>query len=191
MSGKFSGQKIRTMRKALGMSIKDLAEAANLSTGLISQIERDLVSPSVNAMLRIVDALHTTMGEFFEDVPSKKKPTIIHSGDHMMLEDGAADRRVRLLSPEGRRHYEVVEMRFETTDRKDVLPTTDDEGEAFGFITAGHLTVMVDDVLYPIEAGDSIAFDRSARYALFNEHREPCLSMWVFLPPSNLKKQGS
>ncbi len=181
MSGKFSGQKIRTMRKALGMSIKDLAEAANLSTGLISQIERDLVSPSVNAMLRIVDALHTTMGEFFEDVPSKKKPTIIRSGDHMMLEDGAADRRVRLLSPEGRRHYEVVEMRFETTDRKDVLPTTDDEGEAFGFITAGRLTVMVDDVLYPIEAGDSIAFDRNARYALFNEHREPCLSMWVFL----------
>ena len=191
MSGKFSGQKIRTMRKAVGMSIKDLAEAANLSTGLISQIERDLVSPSVNAMLRIVDALHTTMGEFFEDVPSKKKPTIIRSGDHMMLEDGAADRRVRLLSPEGRRHYEVVEMRFETTDRKDVLPTTNDEGEAFGFITAGRLTVMVDDVLYPIEAGDSIAFDRSARYALFNEHREPCLSMWVFLPPSNLKKQGS
>ena len=191
MSGKFSGQKIRTMRKALGMSIKDLAEAANLSTGLISQIERDLVSPSVNAMLRIVDALHTTMGEFFEDVPSKKKPTIIHSGEHRMLDDGAADRRVRLLSPEGRREYAVMEMRFETADKKDVLPTTGDEGEAFGFIKAGRLTVMVDDVAYPVEAGDSIAFDRTARYAMFNEHKEPCLSTWVFLPPADLKKQGS
>ena len=53
MSRKFSGHKIRVLRKELGMSIKELAEAANLSTGLISQIERDLVSPSVNAMLCI------------------------------------------------------------------------------------------------------------------------------------------
>ena len=190
MSGKFSGQKIRTMRKALGMSIKDLAEAANLSTGLISQIERDLVSPSVNAMLRIVDALHTTMGEFFEDMPMKKKPTIIHSGEHKML-DSDTDRRVRLLSPESREEYEVVEMRFEPTEKKDVVPTIGDEGEAFGFIRAGRLTVMVDDVAYPVMAGDSVAFDRRARYALFNEHKEPCLSTWVFMPPANLKKQGS
>lgn len=182
MSGKFSGQKIRTMRKALGMSIKDLAEAANLSTGLISQIERDLVSPSVNAMLRIVDALHTTMGEFFEDVPSKKKPTIIRCGEHHMIDSDAADRRLRLLSPENRRHYEVVEMRFETTERKDVVPTIGESGEAFGFILAGRLTVMLDDVAYSVASGDSVVFDRSAKYALFNEGREPCLSIWVFMP---------
>ncbi|MDY3118341.1 MAG: helix-turn-helix domain-containing protein [Peptoniphilus sp.] len=192
MSGKFSGQKIRTMRKALGMSIKDLAEASNLSTGLISQIERDLVSPSVNAMLRIVDALHTTMGEFFEDVPSKKKPTILRGGEHTMLESEAADRRIRLLSPKSHVHYEIVEMRFETAEKQDVTPTTDDEGEAFGFLLAGRLTVVLDDVAYALESGDSIAFDRSAKYAMYNEFREPCLSLWLFLPPiHSLKKQGS
>ena len=41
---------------------------------------------------------------------------------------------------------------------------------------------MLDDVAYSVESGDSVVFDRSAKYALFNEGREPCLSIWLFMP---------
>lgn len=183
MSGKFSGHKIRVMRKELGMSIKDLAEASNLSTGLISQIERDLVSPSVNAMLRIVDALHTTMGEFFEDVPSRKKPLIFHCGDHVMADRDSVERRVRVLSPLNRQNYQIVEVRFEPEQEvQDRAPKVHD-GEIFGFILAGSLTVVIDEVAYRIESGDSIIFDATSPHVYINNSKDPCLSIWMLTVP--------
>lgn len=180
MSGKFSGHKIRVMRKELGMSIKDLAEASNLSTGLISQIERDLVSPSVNAMLRIVDALHTTMGEFFEDIPSRKKPIIYRCGDHKMVDEGDEGRRIRILSPPTADGLQVVEMRFEPMEEEKEFSPMSHQGEEFGFILAGSLTVVVDEISYDITSGDSIAFDATTRHGYINKSKEPCLSIWMY-----------
>ncbi|MDD7363090.1 MAG: XRE family transcriptional regulator [Peptoniphilus sp.] len=183
MSGKFSGHKIRVMRKELGMSIKDLAEASNLSTGLISQIERDLVSPSVNAMLRIVDALHTTMGEFFDDVPSRKKPLIIRGGAHTMVDRDDIKRRIRILSPPEHKNYQVVEMRFEPMEDPKGPPPASHEGEEFGFILAGNLTVVIDEIAYRVESGDSIAFDSTSPHTYINYSKDPCLSIWVYTAP--------
>ncbi|MDQ0508388.1 transcriptional regulator with XRE-family HTH domain [Peptoniphilus ivorii] len=182
MSGKFSGHKIRVMRKELGMSIKDLAEASNLSTGLISQIERDLVSPSVNAMLRIVDALHTTMGEFFEDIPPRKKPLIFRCGSHKMIDYAEVQRRIRILTPENE-HFQLIEMRFDPTEApKSLIPKSHD-GEEFGFILAGSLEVVVNEVSYHVSAGDSISFEASWPHVYINNADEPCLSIWLYTPP--------
>ena len=41
------GSRLKELRKTKGMSISELAERSGVSTGLISQIERDLVVPSV------------------------------------------------------------------------------------------------------------------------------------------------
>lgn len=183
MSRKFSGHKIRVMRKELGMSIKELADAADLSTGLISQIERDLVSPSVNAMLRIVDALHTTMGDFFDDVPSHKRPVIYRCGEHKMIDEKEMHRRVRVLSPPKHIHYQVVEMRFEPTKNWEDAVLSSHEGQEFGFILSGSLTVVIDDIPYDIQSGDSIAFDATSLHSYINTSKEPCLALWTYTVP--------
>lgn len=61
------GPKIRELRKSKKLSIADLSNMSGLSTGLISQIERDKVVPSITAMLNIVNALDVTMGYFFDE----------------------------------------------------------------------------------------------------------------------------
>jgi DNA-binding transcriptional regulator YiaG len=49
----FVGRRIREMRKAKNMSIPVLAERADLSSGLISQVERGLTSPSIRSLRQI------------------------------------------------------------------------------------------------------------------------------------------
>ncbi|VIF40594.1 transcriptional regulator [Clostridioides difficile] len=44
------GSKIRSLRKSKNISISTLAKNSDLSTGLISQIERNMVVPSIVAM---------------------------------------------------------------------------------------------------------------------------------------------
>ena len=60
------GQKVRTLRKLKGLSILQLSELSGVSTGLISQIERDLVVPTVISIWRIAKALDTNIGFFLK-----------------------------------------------------------------------------------------------------------------------------
>ena len=53
------GTRLKELRKARRLSITGLAEKSGVSTGLISQIERDLVVPSVVNLYRIAQALGT------------------------------------------------------------------------------------------------------------------------------------
>lgn len=184
MTTKFSGQKIRVMRKAMDMSIKELAEKSQLSTGLISQIERDLVSPSVNAMMRIVDALDTTMGEFFDDEFIKEDPIVMGRTEHKEILLSSMDRKYTLLSPTDSRILEMIVMHINPkTDLDTVLPRVH-EGEECGFILEGALVVEVDGIQYELLEGESIYFEATKPHRYLNLSNEESVSIWSFTPPS-------
>ena len=52
------GSRIREMRKRRGLTLKDVAEATGYTIGHISQIERDLKSPSLVALRKIAACLN-------------------------------------------------------------------------------------------------------------------------------------
>ena len=52
------GSRIREMRKRRGLTLKEVAEATGYTTGHISQIERDLKSPSLVALRKIAACLN-------------------------------------------------------------------------------------------------------------------------------------
>ncbi|MDO5037328.1 MAG: cupin domain-containing protein [Tissierellia bacterium] len=184
MVAKFSGHKIRVMRKDLNMSIKDLAEKADLSTGLISQIERDLVSPSVNAMTRIVDALGTTMGEFFDADYVKENPLHLKKNEHKIVSMEDWDRTYEIVSPTDNRDIELVFMRFSPTSDPDAVKVRVHEGEECGYVIQGSLTVEVEDKQYVLESGDSIYFESTAPHRYINYSDKECVSIWAMSPPS-------
>ena len=51
------GHKLRTVRERKGYTLKDVASRAEVSESLISQIERNKVSPSIDTLLLIADIL--------------------------------------------------------------------------------------------------------------------------------------
>jgi transcriptional regulator with XRE-family HTH domain len=51
------GEKIKRMRLRLGLTQEDLAARTELSKGFISQLERDLTSPSIATLMDILEAL--------------------------------------------------------------------------------------------------------------------------------------
>ena len=57
----FNGSKLRELRNEKHMSIAKLSTISDVSTGLISQIERDLVVPSALILFRLAQALETDM----------------------------------------------------------------------------------------------------------------------------------
>ncbi len=67
------GGKIRRLRMELQLTQEELADRTELTKGYISQVERDLASPSIATLVDILEALGTTLGEFFADEKKDEK----------------------------------------------------------------------------------------------------------------------
>lgn len=61
------GYKLKTIRIAKGLTQEELANRAELSKGFISQLERDLTSPSISTLVDILQCLGTNLKDFFND----------------------------------------------------------------------------------------------------------------------------
>lgn len=61
------GSKIKRLRQANGLTLEELANRSELTKGFLSQLERDLTSPSVATLEDILEALGTNLQEFFSE----------------------------------------------------------------------------------------------------------------------------
>ena len=61
------GANIREARKAASMTQEQLAEAVELSTGYISQLECNVKRARIDSLLRIVAALNVSLAQLFTD----------------------------------------------------------------------------------------------------------------------------
>ena len=61
------GQKIKQLRIQKGLTLEELASRSELTKGFLSQMERDLTSPSIATLNDILEALGTTLAEFFKE----------------------------------------------------------------------------------------------------------------------------
>lgn len=59
------GSKIKELRVLKGLTQEELADRAELSKGFISQLERDLTSPSIATLVDILQCLGTDLKTFF------------------------------------------------------------------------------------------------------------------------------
>lgn len=58
------GGKIKMLRQANGLTLEELANRSELTKGFLSQLERDLTSPSITTLEDILEALGTNLQEF-------------------------------------------------------------------------------------------------------------------------------
>ena len=175
------GSKIRKLRKSKKMSIAQLSEISNLSTGLISQVERNKVVPSINAMLKIVNALGVTMGYFFDE--KKDIATIVRKDERRIIVTDDKSRIYELLNPTHNRKIEFILIKLNgCINRKE--DAISHEGEECGYVIKGSMVVIIEDKRYVLHEGDSIYFDSSKPHVYESYDDDECISIWAMTPPS-------
>ncbi len=73
------GKRIKHMRKQKGLTLDELASRSELSKGFLSQLENDLTSPSITTLDDILEALGSSLSEFFSE--DKDERTVFHKND--------------------------------------------------------------------------------------------------------------
>ena len=175
------GSRLKELRKSKRINITELAELANVSTGLISQIERNMVVPSVVNLYRIAQALETDINYFFETTPTREAQ-ITRRGDHK-----------KIITDQGKGTYELFTssrlghvldlMRITLRGGEEYAhEMVAHEGEECGFVLSGVLTILLDGEEYTLYEGDSIYFRSTIPHKYLNKHKEDCVSVWAMTP---------
>ena len=75
------GEKIRTVRERSGLTLKAVAQKAGVSESLVSQIERNKVSPAIDTLLTLADVLDINLEFLFEEYHKTRPVEVTHKNE--------------------------------------------------------------------------------------------------------------
>lgn len=183
------GSQLRSERLRQGLRLVDLAQATGLTASFLSQVERDIATPSVETLKCIANALAVPVGHFFEDSEqtelvkrqNTKTSPVVHEGRRKTLSPNKGV-TFYLLNPDMSGPIEFIYDVFEPGACTGEQPYTH-EGVECGLILEGELEVQVGDDIYLLHEGDSITFSSEAPHRKRNTGKTRSISVWANTPP--------
>ena len=178
------GERLRLRRKVRGMSLKQVADGAGLSVGMLSQVERGLAVPSIKSMRAICDALEMPVIWLFEG-PQEQAPEdadiVVRAGARRELSYHDAALRKEILTPDSQPQIQM--LRFLMKPGADSgEPYSNAEGGKCGIVLKGTLGLELNDRTFTIGTGDSFAFPAQAMVRFWTVGDEDCEVIWVVSP---------
>ncbi len=160
------GSKIKSLRLTKGLTQEELGERTDLTKGHISQLERDLNSPSIETLFAILEVLGTTPKDFFDD--SKKNKTVVYTQDDQTIyTDDDLKYSIRWLVPRSNENdMEPVHIVFaEKGEFKKFEPSL---AETFIYVLTGKISIELGNTSHTASQGDAIYYDASECHRLHN-----------------------
>lgn len=178
------GAKIRTIRERKGLTMKAVAEKAGVSESLISQIERNLVSPSVDTLLTVSDVLDIDYEFLFADYRKGQKVEIVRSNNrNRILLDNSILYQLTAINDSPDEH-DIEAFLLEILPGKEKGSSEyGHTGKEFGLILNGTGRLIYGTEAYDLTAGDSVSFPSDIPHILKNTGESPLEAVWVITPP--------
>ena len=101
------GQRIKDCRVAKGLTVKDLAAQAQITSSMLSQIERGQANPSLNTIRLLSGALDEPMFRFFMDEVNVRNEVVRAGERRHIIEHGT---EYELLAPDTNGLLEMLEL---------------------------------------------------------------------------------
>ncbi|ANU13686.1 Transcriptional regulator, MerR family, near polyamine transporter [Planococcus halocryophilus Or1] len=161
------GTKIKRLRLKNGLTQEELGKRTDLSKGFISQLERDMNSPSIETFFTLLEVLGTTPKEFFADEHNVK--VVYSTADHTAHIDSIAGYEVEWLIPtSNEKEIEPVFLTLQSQGSfKKFEPSS---AETFIYVLEGKVRLQIGEHSYTATTGDSIYYEASNHHQLINDH---------------------
>lgn len=173
------GSKIKRLRVLNGLTQEELADRTELSKGFISQLERDLTSPSIESLMDILQSLGTTAGEFFNEDPDEQ--IVFGKKDYFEKDDAELKNNTRWIIPNAQKNLmEPILMKIEPGGS--TYPDNPHEGEEFGHVLSGSVEIHIGSKLFQAKKGESFYF--ASERIHFLSSKSGAVLIWVSTPPS-------
>lgn len=173
------GSKIKALRILNGLTQEELADRSELSKGFISQLERDLTSPSIATLADILQCLGVTVAGFFADDDDEQ--VVFSEEDYFEKTDSELANRIEWIIPNAQKNnMEPIRLTLEAGG--ETYPDNPHEGEEFGYVLRGELIIHLGKKTHKAKAGESFYYTPSKKHYITSKHGAELI--WVSSPPS-------
>lgn len=173
------GAKLKELRILKGLTQEELADRAELSKGFISQVERDLTSPSIATLMDILQCLGTTIGDFFNENPPEQ--IVFSRQDYFEKYDAELKNEIKWIIPNAQKNMmEPILLTLEAGGS--TYPDSPHEGEEFGYVVQGSVAIHLGKQIYKAKKGESFYFVSDKQHYLTS--KSGAVIIWVSSPPS-------
>ena len=182
------GEKLKMARERKGYTLKVVASQAGVSESLVSQIERNRVSPAIDTLLSLAEVLDINLEFLFEEYRKKRPVEIIHQNERRGIdEDGARyEEIVRPNSDDGNHTMESYLITL-APGAQTHRGSYGHIGRETGFVLSGRGELHYEKSVYQIKTGDGISFSAGAPHVLSNNGSEPLVAVWTVTPSQRFK----
>lgn len=160
------GKKIKRLRLEKGLTQEELGERTDLSKGFISQLERDINSPSIETLFAILNVLGSKPKDFFDDEHARTK-VVFSLNEQILFEDEEKNYKLRwLISESNENEMEPVHITLGKSGQfKQFEPSL---SETFIYVLQGNVKLTLGKQQYTASKGESIYFEASDNHLLEN-----------------------
>jgi transcriptional regulator with XRE-family HTH domain len=181
--GRSLGPVLRQARKRQHLTLQQVADRAELSVSYLSQIERNLLTPSVGTLKRIAAALGIATGELIapDTGAGRAMVSVLRRNQRRRVTFPQSSISYELLVPDFRRRASALWLTAEPG--ADSGPSHSHEGEDIVVVLQGQLSVDVAGTWHDLRAGDSICFNSELPHRWCNRGKQVAKAIWMSSPP--------
>lgn len=167
------GARIRALREAMGLSLRDLAERSGVSAPMLSQVERGETSPTLAVAEKIAAGLELTLSQLLR-LDEGEHVAVSRAGERRRYERGG-HRFEELTPPLPGQRADVSLHTLKagaTTGGPDDPPMHEPGSRETAVVLTGVLALTVDGTRHELHAGDSVTFDADLPHHFENDGEE-------------------
>ena len=183
------GPRIRALREAMGLSLRDLGERAGVSAPMLSQVERGETSPTLATAGRIAHGLELSLSQLLR-LDESDGVTVVRAAQR---QPGGARQRGHtyevLTPPLPGQRAEVSQHTLApgaATGGPGDPPMHEPGSRETALITQGSVKLVCDGVGYDLETGDAVTFD--ADLAHHFENAGPAEAQFIAVVSAGLRR---
>ena len=175
------GNKLKELRVLKGLTQEELADRSELSKGFISQLERNLTSPSITTLMDILQCLGTSIGEFFNEAPDEQ--IVFGKQDYFVKEDTEYKNEIKWIIPNAQKNS-MEPIRLTLAPGGSTYPDLPHEGEEFGYILSGSIVIHLGNRTFKAKKGESFYITPNQNHYITASEKTGATLIWVSTPPS-------
>jgi transcriptional regulator with XRE-family HTH domain len=181
------GEKIREIRERKHLKMREVAAKAGVSESLISQIERNRISPAIDTLLTIIDILDVDPDFIFRDFKKDHPVNLVRAKEKKRaVIDGVTYEQLSHTISSSEEH--AIEAYF--LEIPPGAKSGNDEyghiGKELGVIIRGKGECTVGKRVFILREWDSISFSADVPHQLRNIGSKPLRAFWIITPPKRL-----
>lgn len=173
------GGRIRELRQQQKMTLADLAAASGISIGTLSQIERELVSPTVRTLFTLGEALGVSAAWLLDPESDEKKvdPYVV-TADRRQPFLRSEGLKKDLISPASSDRLRGFYMLLEPGYGSGGAPYAHN-GEEIGLVLSGVMELEIEGENWILREGDCFAFPSDLPHRFANIGATQCAVFWI------------